>query len=349
MPTLLFTCACLIFSQLRMAKVGFILTVPFIVLIATLRGDVGVDTYSYLVNIDNIISNDINWFVFEPGFISLMLLFDSLGLESRGILIVISLLITLILFCAFFKLEKGKPYILFFLVIPVFYFDMTMNGLRYGLSFSLVALGCSYLNINQYQYHKNKVFFFFILLATSIQFTGLLLGLLVYYVINGRVKIGLYISLFIVFLILVLDYFSVGFISDKFNAYSNIQSPTAGSGLTTAFISLLTIFILMYFERGLKRRRTVILYLTVLSIISFIISQVSYAGLRLQSLVLFLTFLIYAMNSDELQLRKGSYLFMLSIIGVLGFLFKLKNFIDGENVGATPFIPYMFIWELYDF
>ena len=32
-----------------------------------------------------------------------------------------------------------------------------------------------------------------------------------------------------------------------------------------------------------------------------------------------------------------------------GFLFKLKNFIDGENVGATPFIPYMFIWELYDF
>lgn len=328
-----------------MAKVGFILTVPFIVLIATLRGDVGVDTYSYLVNIGNIISKDIDWFIFEPGFVFLVLIFGSLGMEPRSILIAIALLISLVLFYAFFKIEKGKAYILFFLVIPIFYFDMTMNGLRYGLSFSLVALGCTYLN----QVRKKRLFFFFVFLATSIQFTGLFLGLLVYYAVNGKVKSGLYISLFFTFIILLFELLGVGFLNDKINAYSQIHSPAFGSGLTTAIISFFTICTFMYFEREFEQRRVVIVYLTILTVTSFAISQISYAGLRLQSLVLFLIFLIYAMNSHVLQRKKGIYLLILSIIGFMGFLFKLKNFIDGESIGLTPFIPYMFIWEVYDF
>lgn len=344
-PSFLFASVCLVFSQLRMAKVGFILSVPFLILIASLRGDVGVDTHSYLVNVGNIISKEGYFFVFEPGFVLLVLFFGSLGMEPRSILIAISLLITLVLFYAFFKIEKGKAYILFFLVIPVFYFDMTMNGLRYGLSFSFVALACSYL----LQDGKKWLFFFFVFIATSIQFTGLFLALLVYYVINGKIKSGLYIGLFFSLVIIASEFLGFGFINDKFDAYSQIQSPGFGSGLTTAAISFLTISALMYFERGLERRGFIIVYLTLLTLVSFGISQFSYAGLRLQSLILFLIFLIYAMNSQVLKNKKGFYLFVLTVIGLLGFLFKLKNFIDGENIGLTPFIPYMFIWDVYDF
>ena len=90
-PSFLFASVCLVFSQLRMAKVGFILSVPFLILIASLRGDVGVDTHSYLVNVGNIISKEGYFFVFEPGFVLLVLFFGSLGMEPRSILIAISL------------------------------------------------------------------------------------------------------------------------------------------------------------------------------------------------------------------------------------------------------------------
>ena len=81
---------------------------------------------------------------------------------------------------------------------------------------------------------------------------------------------------------------------------------------------------------------------------TFFISQISYAGLRLQGGVLFLIFIVYAVKARQLYDRKWDCFIAMFAIGVLSFIFKLNNFIDGENIGFSPFIPYRFIWEVYD-
>src|SRR3546814_19846904 len=70
------------------------------------------------------------------------------------------------MFLAGLMLERS-PLLMMTIVLPYFLFDMTMNGLRYGLAFSIVALGAAGLA-------RGRLYFFLIsaVIASSIPVTA---------------------------------------------------------------------------------------------------------------------------------------------------------------------------------
>jgi len=86
--------------------------------------------------------------------------------------------------------------------------------------------------------------------------------------------------------------------------------------------------------------------LAALSVLTYLVSQVFYAGLRFQLLNLFLVFLFAACFAHvrDIKLSK-KIVVMIFLIGLLSAGFRLKNFYTEAGQGDTPFAPYHFFWE----
>lgn len=306
-----------------------------LVFLALFRGNVGTDTANYLSIFAAMQSSPELIPKIEPVFYAiswgLMSIFD----DPRVIVGLFALIITLTLFFSSIKLEK-YGYILGSAIIPIFYQSMTMNGIRYGLSFSIVILSAVYLLRGDRRY-----FFSIALIAGLIHLSGLFLAALFYLLVkknrNGYVAV-------IVLAIGIIFFFEDALLI-KFSAYSELESPSEISGLSLLFLSLsaVTIFI---FDKNLNYKFGLqIFIIAFLVIISFILTKFSYAGLRMQSLVLFLIFLIMQYRSAEsgIVLSRQSYA-RLIVVGILGLGFNLNNYMNEDADNLSPFVPYKFVW-----
>lgn len=124
-----------------------------LVFLALFRGNVGTDTANYLSIFAAMQSSPELIPKIEPVFYAiswgLMSIFD----DPRVMVGSFALITTLTLFFSSIKLEN-YGYILGSAIIPIFYQSMTMNGIRYGLSFSMVTLSAVYL------LRGDRIFFF---------------------------------------------------------------------------------------------------------------------------------------------------------------------------------------------
>jgi len=301
------------------------------------RGDVGTDTFTYL-DIIRATKDSTEIVSIEPFFYGLssglMFLFDN----ERVVLAIIGVLITLILFAASSKLEKSSV-VFGACIIPIFYQGMTMNGVRYGLSFSMILLATVFFSRGD-----RKSFFFIVLLAGLTHASGLILALFFYIFFEKKLKLYIFPLIFFVggvFLFVFAD-----IILTKLPYYIDFKSPSVFSGTSTLVLSLLAIYVLGDIEDSdfYSSFRAFLIIFLVIS--SFILSKFSYAGLRLQSLVLFLIFLIlqYQIAIKKISMHNRNYL-ILVFIGLLGLGFNFNNYMDEGFDGESPFIPYKFVWS----
>lgn len=301
-------------------------------LLVCLRGNVGTDTASYIGILDNISLLSVGESLEgggEYGFIFFSKVLLDAGLSSRMVLVVIATLVCLLFYMAFSN-SIYSALIGVLLVYPIFFYDMSMNGLRYGIAFCLAKIAFDKFDVGKFKS------FFLILLAISFHYTAILvyMGLLA-----KRLNIKYFFWAFIlggVFLSLTKNYLSVKFIS-----YQDVYSPGGGAGL-----SLLLLSLLIYLASMLvfARDKLYLSSLFLLCALSFILAGYTYAGLRFQSLFLFV--FICALPSLIERKNNISNLFFVAmfVVGFLGFLFRARNMMDGY--GDSPFIPYHFIWDI---
>ncbi|MGJ0638832.1 EpsG family protein, partial [Xenorhabdus bovienii] len=231
------------------------------------------------------------------------------------------------------NLERSSIFCLCFL--PFFFFDMTMNGIRYGLAYSLTLLA--------YDNYKNKLNIYFILyvsLALLIHISSILLvGLLLIDRINIlKIKKTLLLTLITIptfFIFLFLDR-----ILYKISFYSSQGSPSSISGLMP-----LIIFLLLYLIIIISNKKAIKSYyfpfLTIIQIFSFLLSGFTYMGIRIQFIILFA---LICKTSEYFKITKQN-LILLLIIGALCFAGRYRNMIDEYGKGPSPFLPYTFYWQ----
>ena len=334
-------------------------------LITILRGDIGTDTAAYL----NIISDmqkglipDMEW-----GFVMSVKSMLFLGFSSRDILIIFSFLISgFIIYAASFS--SRSLLILVLCIVPIFFWDMTMNGLRYGLAFSLAM--CSIAN-----YYKENYRLVVIFAVSSILFhvSGLLIFILMILVSdNGKeLKNWLIITIGLSLLLVIFqsaDYISNIFANDdnligalnmrnKFSGYAAFPSPSLLSGLVPMILSFLALAILKIADAAPKRIRICRFYILLVSVLlTFFLAKFSYAGLRLQFLVLFFIFVCLqfkpAFSQLDFAINKKNILPLFLLISTLGFVAFFKNALTSEGLGPSPWLPYSFspaVNEYFDF
>lgn len=302
-------------------------------LIAILSGDSGTDKSSYYIWISNTFEGDIDKIAYEPGFKYLTYWLSQIYPSEYFIIPVVGLITTIFLWLAFSD-SKWRLIVFTFLLFPFFYFDMTMNGLRYGLSFAISAYAAKLILED-----KVKSFFFFGLLAVSMQYSSIIIIAMIYFSRINFKKIHtvlLIVVVYVLFNVLDLSYFD-----NKVDMYKDLTKPSGISGITPLILFTL-IFGLNWFLN--KKINKIFFIIFGLQIASFILSLSSYSGLRFQSLFIF-TLLIYIAFFQEIKEFKKRYLIYFILIGFMSFSLKIRNFMNEEKEVTTPFLPYEFYWE----
>jgi len=306
-------------------------------LLVVLRGNVGTDTYTYLsyFNQYEVYGNRGG---FEPVFYWLSAALMSIFDNARVVMALIGVLITVILFYSSSQIEKNG-FIFGSVVIPYFYLGMVMNGVRYGLAFSLAVLAASYLLKRQ-----SWRFWQISIIAGLSHLTALVLVSLLY------IQVYLKKRLPIVVLTLggvsgVMVFFFYGYLVAKFNAYENKLPPSGLSGLATFIISLCMLMI-WFFEDQLREKKQAIFSLFSLIVLSYALAQITYAGIRLQFLIVFLLALSIQFQISHLNIKlEKRAAYMAVFTGLVGLMSQFRNMLDGYGVGESPFLPYVFFWS----
>ena len=334
--TFYFIFVCVGIRQKKLRSWLLFASIP-VVGLALLRGMVGVDTAFYHQAVDLIRDQDSLILRFEPLFEVVILYFSRLMESSLLVLVVIASITTLLLFIGEYKIED-QPYLLALGIIPYIYMDMTMNGIRYGLAYSLI-LCAAYFYIC-----GSKIIFYLVAVAAAlVQVSSALLAIMFIVFIDSRWRALLFGALFSTSaLIFFGDYIQL-----KIEDNASLITQSSSAGLAPLLLSALT---LITFWSELKLRsvaRFQLISLVISSIGFFAITQFYYFGLRLQLLNLFLIYLVGACILSRQNIRLGGKQVMtLFLIGILAAGFRLKNFSNDAGVGDSPFAPYHFFWEL---
>ncbi|MFT0545089.1 EpsG family protein [Allopusillimonas ginsengisoli] len=309
------------------------------ILLAIFRGDVGTDTANYISIFDawshNVepVAGSAN---VEIGFFLLSQFFLWLGLSSRWVLGVCSFLVCILLITAFSR-SREDAIVFLCLVFPIFFYDMSMNGLRYGLAFCLAKMA-----LDQLDARRKGAFLILLLIALSIHISAI--GLVLLLQSKKIVSRGFYFvagaGSLLILVFLIWDR-----LMNKVDAYGALQSPGELSGLAPLLIfcmvcalSLVTNF----------REKYYLLFLFVMELGCFILARYSYAGLRLQLLVLFALFCYLPTIRFLSSRNKEIFIFGIILVGALGFLSMYKNMLASAGTGDSPFIPYHYVWDVKD-
>lgn len=332
----IFYVALMLTGRTHALKAGVLIGMLPMIAVALLRGNVGTDTAYYLSQIRVVSAAGQLTGTFEPLFDAIILAFSGFFDDPRLVLALFGALTTFVLVAGGLRLER-KPWIFALAILPQFYFDMTMNGIRYGLAFSFVYLAATYLVQG-----RHMRYWLLIAIATSFQLSGGALGLMLYALIERRWRAMIYCGVIAVIVMVVFrDYLAY-----KMEAYSSLEAESGTAGLGPLVISLMTLAFWM--TRGSLRRGTELMVATLflLTVFSFALSRFTYAGIRLQQLIVFLIFIALACHVRIFHLRlRSTTVLALFVIGALGFAMKLRNFQDGAYLYDSPFIPYHFYWE----
>lgn len=313
----------------------FFALVPFVLLVL-LRGLVGVDMPMYEQTIDKIILNNSYTFTFEPLFEYIILLLGELTEDSTVILKIFAGVSTVSLLWGAVRLKKALPLFSLF-IVPYFYLDMTMNGIRYGLAFSLIFLAVSYLVKG-----SKRIFYLIVTAACFIQISSVLLAFLLFVLIEKKWKaIALSIPLSTILILIMGDY-----LGGKLEDVSALSIDSVYAGLAPLFLSVISL-VVFWLSASLRNLIKVeLLLLLSLSLCFYALTQFTYAGLRFQTMNLFLiyTYVICVIHKYEVYLNIKLIVFVF-IVGISASLFRLKNFYSDAGQGDAPFAPYQYFWE----
>lgn len=325
------------FTSVTMSVVVLLLFPALLVAIA--RGDVGTDTLNYLTNYQIRYSEGEGGREYEPGFELLSDFFVLLGFTDRMFVNALAIISTLLLSFSFSGL-KEKTILLFLVFFPLFFVDFTMNGLRYGLSFSIATLA-----IDSYYKRRILVFSLLSLVAVSIQYSSFLL-ILVFLMDRLQTRHLLYLAALTSAIVALLwSYFEMIFLflTLKQEAYKDLTAPGITSGLAPLVLFLI---LSIGFVRAAEKDANLkgIYILVFFELVSFVITRFTYAGLRFQTLFLF-ALIVFIKNNFNLLPKENKYFTVMASVSVLSFVVFLKNITVVVEGDISPFLPYKFFWE----
>lgn len=325
----------LIFNRLRLAAI--VAFVPMFWLIMQ-RGLVGTDSAVYVQEFDVIRYRGLLASAFEPGFTLIVEILSWFLSDPFQILILLGATTAIIMFVAGMMLERS-PLLFMTIVLPYFMFDMTMNGLRYGLAFSIVALGAVGLA-------RGRLYLFIAcaVIASSIQITAALLAFSLWALVEVRIRTfaGVAVGIAIAFL-LFGDYIE-GKVSDN----EDLIGLGGLAGLAPLVVSLIVLVALRSKGRYIVENQLALLAMFAMQVIAFTISRYYYVGLRLQGLFLFLLYLyaVIMIGRSSIEASKAFLIrWLLVFAALISSASRLKNFSD-DFMGPSPFNPYYFSEEL---
>lgn len=322
-----------IFSKFSLNSARFLFLISLLpsFFVVILRGNIGVDTEAYESIIEYyILTGECR---VEPLFCLISEPIYSLVNRSDFTLRIITAIFCILFYFSFFK-TKNDIIVACLFIFPVFFYDMSTNGIRYGLAFILFKL--LFDGLTKKSILTIPVYIF-------IQSSSLLLVLLsLINKINFKKMVLVIVIIVPVFYLLMgepMFYLLMGeptMLSQKIQAYSENGSPNFYSGILN-FLSGLVLILILIFFRKITLTEFLVYFIILLSF--QFLSNFTYAGLRLVQLMLFY-FSIRSISLIDTSNPKSNIIicFMLFTLGFISFLNLLKS------MNTEYYLPYQFIF-----
>ncbi|WP_294320537.1 EpsG family protein [uncultured Sphingomonas sp.] len=325
----------LLAKRLRLAAIAAFL--PMFYLIAA-RGLVGVDSAYYLQLFDAIRYLGPTGANFEPGFALIVASLTNIFSDSFDILILLGCLTAGLMLLAALMLER-QPILFLAIVIPFFLFDMTMNGLRYGLAFSIVSIGATGLVNN-----RRWLFVVCTILAASIQISSVVVAAGAWTLIEARIKTFAFVAAAGLVVVAVFG----EYIGEKAAANTDLVALGGTAGLVPYVITLTILAAVSSEPELFKALKLPIIAIAVLQTAAFAMARYYYAGLRMEGVVLFLLYIVLAVRFARMNhsVPSRSLAVILMAAAIMSSILRLRNFSDEQGQNESPFAPYYFASEV---
>lgn len=214
-----------------------------------------------------------------------------------------------------------------------------MNGLRIGLAAMLLLLAAQ--NIRRLQSKSGAA----LAVAALFFHYSSLVSLLFIWISQSRwlkasnvLTIPAFICMTLILLSLNGDYFI-----DKLMSYQDSESPSAFSGLSKVAVLLLFVLALFFSKLPSPEKAKLIVLGAGFTISFWLVSAVSYAGLRFLDLISFAYPVAILLTYGRLGLNFDKALKLAFVVaGILSVASGYRSFVSEAGIGPSPFLPYHF-------
>lgn len=314
--------------------------------VAFLRGAVGTDTANYERMLTDFIDSYYAWNGREPGFVALGWLLATLSPTVEVGVRLISLIFFALL--AFFvsRADKNELFLLLAYILPTFAYQYSMNALRIGLASAFILL-----MIQEIRLRSGKAAIKYGVIAALFHYTILLSVVMIFLSQQPWGRLSTVLKN-----IALLSLFSIGLISVDFYVADKVQIYTSGDYSKPSALSGLSILVPntiiligILFSHFPKSEKIKLLFLFIFIFASgMIITQFTYAGLRILNLGGFIIPLCMLASYSRLGLRfDRRFRFSLLMAGLLSSIGVYRGFVNGYGEGASPFLPYETFFDLF--
>ncbi|WP_397546072.1 EpsG family protein [Rhodothermus marinus] len=307
--------------------------------IAILRGSVGTDTTVY----ERLAAHPREWAGIEPGFWVLLYLLHALIGDPIAIVRGVALLFTMLLLWFACRADDDELLLLMGFVLPVFFFNLSMNTIRVGLGLALLLLA---LQMERRQHPKAQ----WLALTTPLFHYSLVLALLFLWIVTRPLRpqrlreilipIGV---LLIAFLMVALN---EAYFAFKLRVYASFEAPSGLSGLSKLILGLILVSALPFTGLPRAEMRRLLFWALLFLGLSFGVTRLTYAGLRLLDLVVFLIpvaiFRLYARENRALDPVIKNTLIVAGLLGAAGMY---RNMVLERFWSPSPWLPYHTIFD----
>jgi hypothetical protein len=301
-----------------------------------LRGHTGTDTAAYYSAFMDLDSGQ--RYGGEPLFNGIAQMFWWINPDPRFVVNGISALVAIIILNEVGITRNG---LLFggLILVPAMFYELSMNVMRFGLASSVFLLAT---RVSPEK--KPARFFIYALVGTMIHFSSAILFLL-YLVTTQRRRA--FVSIFVSLIVLIVSLAMPGYFDDKLSLYSGMVAPNATSGLIFFGLQLMLIFIMFSWERDFGISRFSVFVYFGAAIALYLLTQVTYAGIRFQLILLYLLILVMWRNyRPAAGYFKPARVACFFLIGAVALAGRIHNMADEMGQGDSPFLPYKTIPSL---
>lgn len=313
-------------------------------LVAVLRGTVGTDTVAYeqmsaLVRTGGIFAAHV-----EPLFEVLLQLLQWTGANDPWVVRFVSAFDVALLLVYVWRSVPNERYLLLSAVLPAFFYEQTMNGLRIGLASILFLLAAQAMSR---RHLLSPSALLITILACLTHYTAMLYPAFFIVAVRrwsarlllGGVAIGVCAALVFAFL-------QSGYLMARLQSYDGFAAPSRFSGLSS-LIQIAVVSAAAWkstLSHGMKVRLISIALLFATCFMGIV--QFSYAGLRLLELVVFVTPLAMVCAHElENKLLNASARLGLLAFGLVSTVFVFRRFLVESPDSLAPFLPYHLIFS----
>lgn len=324
-------------------KLSAFISLFFLGCIIFFRGAVGTDTLAYEMYAQNMLGDSGLMNNLEAGF--KYLLYVLVKITSSPMLAVrfVGAFFIILLMVFVRRANKIELFFLMMVFVPTFFFSYGMNALRFGLAACFLLLFFQRIRLDSY---KTAIVYavLSILMHNSALFVVGFWLLLSFNLFSRR---NIYYLSVLTFFVVLAFYLRQDWVLEKFVLYfeSGYESPSKFSGLS-AIAGIFLLLAGIYFSK-LENKNKFRLFFTTLfmAIVFFLVTQVSYSGLRLLNLLFFASiFSFITLHSKSNKNLTKTTVCFLFLMGVMSAGFNYRNMLD--SVGTeTAFIPYVFYWQ----